>query len=171
MQAGRGREGDRIWSRLQAPSSQHRARQEAQTHKLQGYDLSWSWRLNWLSHPGSLLFIFERHKETEQQWGRDRERGRHRIWSRLQPLSLQHRPQRRAPTQERWDHDLSRSRTLNWLSHTGPRLLVLLLEVSHFPVGRLATPLRTASSFPRHSLLHSFYHSFPFIKSILFKKP
>ena len=45
------------------------------------------------------LFIFER--EGDRAWvGRDREKGRHRIWSRLQALSCQHRARRWA-----WTHD------------------------------------------------------------------
>ena len=51
--------------------------------------------------------------------GRSRERGRHRIWNRLQALSCQHRAQRRARTHGPRDHDLSWSRTFNRLSHPG----------------------------------------------------
>ena len=45
---GRGRERGRhrIGSRLQALSSQHRARRGAQTHELRDHDLSQSWTLN-----------------------------------------------------------------------------------------------------------------------------
>ena len=52
---GRGRERGRhrIRSRLQALSSQHRARHGAQTHGLWDHDLSWSRMLNRLSHPGA----------------------------------------------------------------------------------------------------------------------
>ena len=49
----RGAERDRICSRLQALSCQHRARCRAQTHKLWDHDLSQSWMLNRLSHPGT----------------------------------------------------------------------------------------------------------------------
>ena len=49
---GTEREGDRIRSRLQARSCQHRARRGAWTHKLWDHDLSWSRMLSWLSHPG-----------------------------------------------------------------------------------------------------------------------
>ena len=53
-----------------------------------------------------------------------RERGRHRIGSRLQALSCQHRAPRGAPTHELGDHDLSGSQRLNRLSHPGaPRLV------------------------------------------------
>ena len=55
----------------------------------------------------------------EHEWGRGRERGRPRIRSRLQALSCQHRARRGARTHRLRDHDLSRSRTLNRLSHPG----------------------------------------------------
>ena len=58
-------------------------------------------------------------RETEHKQGRGRERGRHKIQSRLQALSCQHRALRRAQTQGPQDHDLSRSWTLNRLSHPG----------------------------------------------------
>ena len=60
-----------------------------------------------------------RQRETEHEQRRGRERGRHRIWSRLQALSYQHRVRHGAQTPEPWDHDLSRSRSLNRLSHPG----------------------------------------------------
>ena len=70
------------------------------------------------------LFIFE--TERYRAWtGRSRERGRHRIWSRLQALSCQHRAWCGAWTQELRDHDLSWSQTLNWLSHPGALLSLL----------------------------------------------
>ena len=50
---GREREGDRIWSRLQTLSCQHRARHGTQTHELWDHDLSQSRMLNQLSHPGA----------------------------------------------------------------------------------------------------------------------
>ena len=37
--------------------------------------------------------LFSRDRETECEWGRGRERGRHRIRSGLQALSCQHRAQ------------------------------------------------------------------------------
>ena len=53
----------------------------------------------------------------------EREGGRHRIRSRLQALSCQHRAGRGAWTHQPWDHDLSWSRTLNRPSHPGaPRV-------------------------------------------------
>ena len=65
------------------------------------------------------IYLFLRQRETEHEWGRVRERGRHRIGNRLQALSCQHRAQRGAPTHEPGDRDLSQSRTLNRLSHPG----------------------------------------------------
>ena len=65
------------------------------------------------------LYLFLRQREREHEWGRVRERGRHRIRSRLQGPSCQHRARRRAWTHGPWDHDLSRSQPLNWLSHPG----------------------------------------------------
>ena len=47
----------RIRSRLQALSCQHGARCGAWTHELQDHDLSRTWSLNWLSHPGARYFL------------------------------------------------------------------------------------------------------------------
>ena len=70
-----------------------------------------------ISWKNFLMFIFER--DTECKQGKDRERGRHWIRSRLQALSCQHRAGCRAWTHRSWDHGLSRSRTFNRLSHSG----------------------------------------------------
>ena len=67
-----------------------------------------------------------RKRETEHEQGRGRERGRHRIRSGLQALSCQHRARRGAQTREPRDHDLSRSRTLNRLSHPGAPKPILI---------------------------------------------
>ena len=58
-------------------------------------------------------------RDTEHKWGRGRETGRHRIPSRLQVLSCQHTAWCGARARKPRDHDLSRSGTLNWLSHPG----------------------------------------------------
>ena len=63
------------------------------------------------------MFIYFWHREHEQ--ARGRERGRHRIRSRLQALSCQHRARHEAQTHELWDHDLSWSQALNQLSCPG----------------------------------------------------
>ena len=63
------------------------------------------------------LFTFERGSMNEQEKGR--ERRRHRILSRLQALSCQHRDRRGARIHGLRDTDLNRSQTLNPLSHPG----------------------------------------------------
>ena len=49
----RERGGQRIWSRLQAPSCQHTAQCRARTHEPWDHNLNPSRMLNWLSHPGA----------------------------------------------------------------------------------------------------------------------
>ena len=56
---------------------------------------------------------------------REVERETHRIQSRLQALSCQHRAWCKAQTHRLWDHDLSRSRTLNRLNQPGVPVLYL----------------------------------------------
>ena len=75
------------------------------------------------------LFIL-RQRETEHEQGRDRERGKHRIKSRLQALSCQHRAWCRARTHKLWDCDLSQSWTLNQLSHPRAPLMFILFILS-----------------------------------------
>ena len=72
-----------------------------------------------------LIYFWKKEREREREWekterelGRGRERQRHRIWSRLQALSCQHRAWH-GRTHELQDHDLSWSRSLNLLSHPG----------------------------------------------------
>ena len=57
--------------------------------------------------------------EMEREQERGRERGRRRIRNRLQAPSCQHTARRGTRTHKPRDHDLSRSRTLNQLSHPG----------------------------------------------------
>ena len=64
------------------------------------------------------VYLFLRETETKCEWVRGRERGRHRIWSRLQALNCQHRAWR-GTWIHKWDHDLSWRWMLNWLSHSG----------------------------------------------------
>ena len=66
-----------------------------------------------------LTFIYFWESETEHKWGRGRETGAHRIRSRLQALSWQHRARHGAQTHRPRDRDLSQSPTLNQLSHPG----------------------------------------------------
>ena len=70
------------------------------------------------------FFFFERERETECEQGRGRERGRHRIQSRHQALSCQHRARCRAWTHEPGDHDLRWSWTVNRLSHPGAPIIL-----------------------------------------------
>ena len=51
------------------------------------------------------LFIFETERDTECKRGRGRDRETHRIQSRLQAPSCQHRAQRGADNHKPWDHD------------------------------------------------------------------
>ena len=66
------------------------------------------------------IYLFLRDR-ARQSWGGEgqRERGRHRIRSRLKLWTDSTRAQCRARTYRPWHHDLSPSRTLNWLSHPG----------------------------------------------------
>ena len=66
-----------------------------------------------------LMFIYFWDRERPSMNGGGSERGRHRIWNRLQALSCQHSARRGARPQGLRDHDLSRSRPLNRLSHPG----------------------------------------------------
>ena len=78
------------------------------------------------------IYFWERERERERErvseWGgAERETGRHRIWSRLQAPSCQHRAWCGAWTHKPWDHDLGQSWMLNRLSHPGtPRVLDFL---------------------------------------------
>ena len=65
------------------------------------------------------IFIYFWERQTECEGVRGRERGRHRIWSRLQAPSYEHRARRESRIHELWDHDLSQSRTPTRLSHLG----------------------------------------------------
>ena len=63
------------------------------------------------------IYLFLRQRETEHEWGEGQREGDTEFGSRLQAPSCQHRARRGARTCEPQDHDLSRSRTLNRLSH------------------------------------------------------
>ena len=105
-----------------------------------GWKCSWSWLWWWLhrciqsKHISFIIFfnilmfiyLFLRERETGHEWGRGRERGRHRILSRLQAPSCQHRAWGRAQTHGLWDHDLRRRWMLNQLSHPGAPVLLFL---------------------------------------------
>ena len=129
--AGRGKEKgeQRIRSGLYVDSSE--PNEGLKTYKLWDHDLSWSWTLNRLTHPGAptflwlffLMFVYslrerEREREHEHEEGRGRERETQNL-KLLQALSCQHRDWCGAQTHKPWDHDLSRSQMLNQLSHPG----------------------------------------------------
>ena len=65
------------------------------------------------------FFFFVFLRESRSATGEGRERGRHRMQSRFQAPSCQHRAWHGAQTHKPWDHDLSQSQTLNWMSHPG----------------------------------------------------
>ena len=74
------------------------------------------------------LFLTQRERQSMSRGGA--ERGRHRIWNRLQALSCQHRAWRGAWTHRPRDYDLRQSRTLNRLSHPGTPVFLILVCVS-----------------------------------------
>ena len=101
------------------------------------YGLDWRYSCAW----GTLLkikknffnvYLFLRQRETEHEWERVRERGRHRIWSRLQALSCQHRARHGARAYEPQGHDLSWSQMLNPLSHPGAPGIFISFELESF---------------------------------------
>ena len=83
------------------------------------------------------IYFWEREREGERQnvsrVGAEREGDR--IESRLQALSCQHRARCRTPTHEPWDHELSRSWTVNWLSHPGVPIPHLYLFIYRWRLG------------------------------------
>ena len=64
------------------------------------------------------VYFWERGRQSMSA-GRGRERAKHRIRSRLQTLSCEHRARCGSQTHRLQDHDLNQSRMLNWLSHPG----------------------------------------------------
>ena len=74
------------------------------------------------------MFVYFWEREDRVQAG-EGPKGRHRIWSRFQALSCQHRPWCGARTHEQQDHDLSQNWMLNQLSHPGtPKCLFLIIR-------------------------------------------
>ena len=72
------------------------------------------------------MFIYFWERNRMQVGERGRERGRHRIRSRLQALSCQHRAQCGARTHKPQDHDLSRSGRLTNLAPRRPSRVFVL---------------------------------------------
>ena len=66
------------------------------------------------------MFIYFWNRERDRAWTGEGQREREtQNRSRLQALRCQHRAQHGARTHGTWNHDLSRSQTLNRLSHPG----------------------------------------------------
>ena len=74
----------------------------------------------------SCVYFWDRERQSMNGGGS--ERGRQRIWNRLQALSCQHRARHGARTHGPWDHDLRRSWTLNRLSHAGAPVYLFLRQ-------------------------------------------
>ena len=100
--------------------------------------LLWSWGmilpslLYWGFLKNVYLFLRERERQRASKGGAQRERGRHRIWNRLQALRCQRRAWCGARTHEPRDHDLSQSWTFNQLSHSGAPLLRVFMKKGCF---------------------------------------
>ena len=80
----------------------------------------------------TFIYFWERERNRVQAGVGQRKRGGHRIGSRLRAPSCQPRARHGARTHEPWDHDLSRSRTLNRLSPPGAPNYGFLLVFTHF---------------------------------------
>ena len=93
------------------------------------------------------VYTWETDRYRDRAWvGRGKVREGHRIWSRLQVLSSQDRTCRRAQTHKPWDHDLSRSWTLNWLNHPGtPYFIILQISSLLYFISTLAYQLNFLS--------------------------
>ena len=74
------------------------------------------------------IYFWQRGRERQSMSRGGAERGRHRVWSKLQALSRQHRARCGARTLRLRDHDLSRGRTLNRLSHPGAPAMTIFKE-------------------------------------------
>ena len=104
-----------------------------------------------LSYFFECLFIFEKERDRAKMGEEQRERGRHRIRSRLQALSYQRRARCGARTRELWDHDQSQSWTLNWLSHAGAPFLIFMrnfLTLFHSWLHQFTFPPTANKGFP-----------------------
>ena len=84
------------------------------------------------------IYFWDRERQS-MNGGGGRERGRHRIGSRLQALSHQPRARHGAWTHGPRDHDLSWSRTLNRLSHPGAPEVLFLNNIKRLNLISLST--------------------------------
>ena len=98
-------------------------------------DLSYlkkSLQINVTLYPVIFFFMFIYFWKREcvcEQGLEQRERHRHRIWSRFQALGCQHRARCGAWTHKPWDHDLSWSQKLNRLSYPGAPLVIFSITL------------------------------------------
>ena len=93
------------------------------------FNLFWSYFLFLFLFTYFFNIYFLRVRERQSTSRAGAERGRHRIGSRLQALSCQHRARHGARIHKVWDPDPSQSWSLNRLSHPGAPLLELLFKI------------------------------------------
>ena len=125
-------------------------------------ELSVGWRrlLSFLKIFIEMFYLFLRERETEYELGRGRERGRQNPQSRLQALSCQHGAWCGTQTREPRNHDLSWSRTPNWLSPPGAPTVELFKKKvyaeCHINTSRAAVGKQGRSGVNRMGTLSSF---------------
>ena len=81
------------------------------------------------------VYLFLGQRETEHEWGRGRERGRHRIGNRFQALSHQPRARRGARTHGPRDRDLAEVGRLTDCATQAPHILSFLTFLNYFVIG------------------------------------
>ena len=109
------------------------------------------------------MFIYFWERERESVSGGEVERGRHRIWCRLQALSCQHIAWCGTRTHRPPDHDLSRSQMLNWLSHPGTpehTLLCISFLVCYFVLMSIFWLTRNWVWKTSENIYHNFFPCF-----------
>ena len=104
------------------------------------------------------IYFWEWGRERQSTSGGGEERRRHRVQRRLQALSCHHKAWCRAPTHRPRDYDLSRSQTLNRLSHPGvPHYFQYILNTSKpyvdFRLGVLHSFLSFVFAVPQNECL------------------
>ena len=109
----------------------------------------------------------ERERQNDSWVGTERERGRHRIWSRLQAPSCHCRAHLEAQTYEPelWNHDLSWRWTLNRLSYPGAPIFFFLKNIV---IGKLVPQLLTIKlcSIHRHICLRNSLSLCPYTEQV-----
>ena len=98
----------------------------------------WTWNFCFLLKFFLNVYFYFWEWETEREWGSGRERGRHRIWSRPQAPSCQHRAQGGAWTHKPWDHDGAEVwRFTNWATQALLEFLFLTYCIQWSWIGNL----------------------------------